>query len=203
MSDNLYTRQEQFKLNTDIVPVVIGCGGVGYYVAKMLAMVGVENIVLFDDDIIEEHNLSRLDLPLTTIGMNKTEAVKLLVKQMRPDCRIQGFGYKFNPDVLDTLSVDVTHIIDCTDKHAVQLDNQAFASNKKLKYCKVGYDFRHITIGNSIAEWDSGDSQDGYRVIPSYVVTATVVAALAVNKILTGSNEELSANLEDLYIGYK
>jgi hypothetical protein len=199
----LYDRQEKFELKTDIVPVVIGCGGVGFHVAKMLAMAGVENIVLFDNDIVEEHNLSRLDLPLSVIGLNKTEAIKLLVNQMRPECNVQAFGYRFNPDVLDTLTVDVTHIIDCTDQHAVQLENQAFAGNKGYKYMKIGYDFTHITIGNSIAEWDSGDSQDGYTIIPSYCVTAMVVAGLAVNKILTNSDEELSANLEDLYIGYK
>ena len=198
----LYDRQEKFDLNTDIIPVVIGCGGVGFHVAKMLVMSGVEHIILFDNDQIEEHNLSRLDLPLSTIGMNKTEAIRLLVEQMRPDCKVTCFGYKFNPDVLDTLTVTPTHIIDCTDVHAVQLDNQAFARNKGYKYMKIGYDFTHITIGNSIAEWDTGDSQDGYVVIPSYCVTAMVVAGLAVNKILTDSTKELSANLEDLYVGY-
>ena len=199
----LYDRQEKFELNTDIVPVVIGCGGVGFHVAKMLAMSGVENMILFDDDIIEEHNLSRLDLPLSTIGMNKTDAIKMLVEQMRPDCEIVPYGYKFNPDVLDTLTIKPTHIIDCTDVHEVQLNNQAFARNKGYKYMKIGYDFTHITIGNAIAEWDAGDTPDGYTIIPSYCVTAMVVAGLAVNKILTGSDSELSANLEDLYIGYK
>lgn len=200
---NLYERQEQFELNTDIIPVIIGCGGVGFHVAKMLAMAGVENIVLFDNDQIEEHNLNRLDLPLSCIGMNKTEAVRLLVSQMRPDCKIHAFGYKFNPDVLDTLSVEPTHIIDCTDVHAVQLNNQAFARNKGLEYMKVGYDFRHVTIANAIAEWDAADTPDGYQIIPSYCVPAMVVAGLAVNKILTGSNMELSADLDNLYIGYK
>ena len=201
---SLYNRQEKFELNTDIVPVIIGVGGVGFHVAKMLAMAGVENIIMFDMDIIEEHNLSRLDLPLTSIGMNKTDAIKMLIEQMRPDCKVTGYGFKFNPQILDTLTVDITHIIDCTDVHAVQLDNQAFAKNKGYKYMKIGYDFTHITIGNSIAEWDANPdgTQDGYTVIPSYVVTATLVAGLAVNKILTGSDKELSADINDLYIGY-
>ncbi len=201
--NNLYKRQEEFNLQTDIVPVIIGCGGVGFHVAKMLAMAGVENIILFDDDIIEEHNLSRLDLPLTTIGLNKTEAIKMLIDQMRPDCKVVPYGYKFNPDVLDTLTVMPTHIIDCTDVYAVQLNNQAYAKNKGLKYMKIGYNFNHITVANQIAEWDVDDTPDGYTIIPSYVVTATIVAGLAVNKILTGSEEEVSADLKDLYVGYK
>ncbi len=202
MNDNLYKRQEAFELNTDITVVVIGVGGVGFHVAKMLAMAGVEKLILFDDDIIEEHNLSRLDLPLSTIGMNKTDAMKMLIGQMRPDCNVIPYGFKFNPDVLDTLTVEVTHIIDCTDVHAVQLSNQAFARNKGYKYMKVGYDFKHLTIANSIAEWDSGDTPDGYTIIPSYCVTAMVVAGLAVNKILTNSDKELSVELDNLMIGY-
>lgn len=200
----LYDRQEQFGLDTDIIPVIVGCGGVGFHVAKMLAMAGVKTLILFDNDQIEEHNLNRLDLPLSTIGMNKTEAIKLLVGQMRPDCEVISYGYKFNPDVLSTLTVEPTHIIDCTDVHAVQLENQSFARENGFKYMKIGYDFKHVTIANSIGEWDANPegTQDGYTIVPSYCVPAMVVAGLAVNKILTDSESELSAELDNMYIGY-
>lgn len=199
---NLYDRQEKFELQTDIIPVVIGCGGVGFHVAKQLAMAGVQNIILFDDDIIEEHNLNRLDIPLTTLGINKTEVAKSIINQMRPDCKVTAYGYKFNPDVLETLTVEMTHIIDCTDVHEAQLNNQAFARNKGLQYMKIGYDFRHVTIANAIGEWDAGDTPDGYQITPSYCVPAILVASLAVHKILTKSEMELSSELDKLFIGY-
>ena len=48
----------------------------------------------------------------------------------------------------------------------------------------------------------AGDTPDGYTIIPSYCVTAMVVAGLAVNKILTNSDKELSVELDNLMIGY-
>ncbi len=197
--ENLYIRQKEFDLITDIVPVIIGVGGAGYHTAKMLAMAGVENMILFDADIIEEHNLNRLDLPLTTIGMNKTEAVKFLIDQMRPDCKVIPYGYNFNPEVLDTITIDPTHIIDCTDVHKTQLNNQAFARNKGLKYMKIGYNGSHVSVSSTVGEWDTGDTPDGYTIIPSYVVPATIVAALAVHKILTNQESDMSCDVDDIF----
>lgn len=197
--DNLYLRQQEFNLKTDIVPVIIGVGGVGFHVAKMLVMAGVKDIVLFDDDIIEEHNLNRLDLPLSSIGMNKTEAIKMLIEQMRPDCKVVSYGYKFNPEVLDTLTLDITHIVDCTDVHSVQLSNQAFARNKEYKYMKVGYNGPNVSINEVVGEWDTGDTPDGYTIIPSYVVPATVIGALAAHKILTESTNQIATTIDDMY----
>jgi len=53
----IYDRQEAFKLNTDITVSIVGCGGIGYWVAKLLAMSGVEKLYLYDADVIEETNL--------------------------------------------------------------------------------------------------------------------------------------------------
>ena len=39
---------------------IVGLGGVGSFVAQMLAYLGVNEFLLVDDDIIEESNLNRL-----------------------------------------------------------------------------------------------------------------------------------------------
>lgn len=59
----LYDRQKTLNLNKDISITVVVVGGVGYWVAKFAAMSGIEKIYLYDHDVIEEHNLNRLDLP--------------------------------------------------------------------------------------------------------------------------------------------
>jgi len=197
----LYDRQEFFNLNTNIVPIICGAGGVGFYVSKMLAMAGVENIILFDNDIIEEHNLNRLDIPLSAIGMNKAEVAKLIIKQMRPNCNVLSYGFKFNPDILDTITINPTHFIDCTDIHRVQLENQRIAKEKNLPYCKAGYNGFSISINDIVGEWDANEegTQDGYTVTPSYVVPATVVAALTVHKILTNNGKQMAYSLNNIY----
>ena len=76
----LYQRQEKLELKTGQSACVVGCGGIGFWVAKFLAMSGVEKLWLFDNDVIEEHNLNRLDLPHKTIGQNKADVVKMMIE---------------------------------------------------------------------------------------------------------------------------
>ena len=64
---SLYDRQSKLKLNQNQSITVVGCGGIGYWVAKFSAMSGIDPIYLFDPDTFEEvqnvideraHNLS-------------------------------------------------------------------------------------------------------------------------------------------------
>ncbi len=197
---NMYDRQDRLDLDTDKNIVVIGCGGIGWHVAKNFAMTGVTSVTVFDDDIIEIHNLPRLDVPETCLGKNKATLLEKFVKQMRPDSNFTGYPFKFNKDLVDMNKVDV--IIDCTDKHSVQIDNQQIANDNGVDYVKAGYDGFHITISNSIPLWDAKPerTEGGYTIIPSFICPASIVASLTVNKILTNSDQEISCNLTDLYI---
>ena len=196
---DFYTRQETMGLNTDKKVVVVGVGGVGWHVAKGLAMAGVEDITVFDMDTVEIHNLSRLDIPYGCLGKNKATLLKEFVDQMRPDNQFKGVPYKFNPDVVDMSDVDI--LVDCTDNHESQLRNQQVARDNDLQYMKVGYNGSHITIADSVAEWDANPegSQDGYTIIPSYISPAIIVAGLAINTILTDGDREISVDINDLY----
>jgi len=189
----LYERQESLKLNKDISITVIGCGGVGYWTAKFAAMSGIEKIYLFDFDVIEEHNLNRLDLPISAIGQNKAAVTKSVINFLRPETTVFALPFKFKEGLFKMTD----WIIDCTDRSNVQEENQAIAKANGAKYLKVGYNGEHITLSNVVAEW--GESTDGYTVIPSWVVPATVVAALAVGKIMKYYDKEISTNLKDLY----
>lgn len=194
MSNNLYVRQQTLKLNNNMSITIVGCGGVGYWVAKFAAMSGIEQIYLYDHDTIEEHNLNRLDLPMTAIGKNKAAIVKGMINFLRPEALVYSFPFKFKRDLFKKTD----WIIDCTDRSDVQEANQEIAKEFGVKYMKVGYNGEHITLSDVVAEW--GESTNGYTIIPSWVVPASVVAALAVGKIMKYTDKELSANLKDLYI---
>lgn len=190
----LYDRQETLNLNKDISLTIIGCGGVGYWVAKFAAMSGIDKMYLFDFDQIEEHNLNRLDLPASSIGKNKAAITKGMVNFLRPDATVYSMPFKFQ----EHLYRETDWIVDCTDRADVQEANYKFAKKVGAKYLKVGYNGEHITLSDVVAEW--GEATDGYTIIPSWVVPASVVAALAVGKIMKYYNKELSTNLKDLYI---
>jgi len=189
----IYDRQEAFNLNTDITVSIIGQGGIGYWVAKLLAMSGVKNLYLFDDDVIEESNLNRLDLPMQTLGMNKAGVAKKVINQLRPECSVYVLPYRFK----ETLYTDSNYIVDCTDNFASQLEIQKIAKDKGAIYVKAGYDGTHISISNSVAEW--GESVDGYTVTPSWCVPAITVAALTVAKIMKSCEKSATLDIMDVF----
>ncbi len=189
----LYTRQKTLKLDTDQSVTIVGCGGIGYWVAKFLAMTGIEKMFVYDMDVIEEHNLNRLDLPERFIGKNKADVVKLVIESLRPECTIYAFPYKFNEDH----KTDTDWLIDCTDVLAAQEENQRIANAQNMRYVKAGYDGEDFSINNSVAEW--GEAEDGYVTVPSFVVPAVLIAAMTVAKILKYKNAELHSNIKGVF----
>lgn len=60
--------------------VVIGAGAIGSYVVQALAKMGAKDFVVYDDDTIEEHNVSNQLYPLKYVGVEKTTAITQLAK---------------------------------------------------------------------------------------------------------------------------
>ena len=190
---NLYTRQEKINLNVDQSATIVGCGGIGFWVAKFLAMSGVEKLWLFDHDVIEEHNLNRLDLPHNTIGKNKADIIKIMIEAIRPDCTIYAMPFKFSKNHKPA----TTWLVDCTDNLESQITNQEIALEQNMRYVKAGYDGEDFSIHNSVAEW--GEAEDGYRVVPSWVVPASMIGALTVAKILKYESAEVVTNIKGVF----
>jgi molybdopterin/thiamine biosynthesis adenylyltransferase len=196
---DFYNRQEALGLDTDKVVVVIGCGGIGMNAALQLAMAGVRKLVIFDADTIEPHNLNRLPVPASFIGRNKAATAETFIKLMRPeDVEVDHYPFHFNPDVIDM--GEVTNILDCTDVHTAQLNNQRIADEHNIKYFKAGYDGFSVSLNNRVGEWDTGVTPDGYQITPSYCVPAIAIASLAVHKILTNSTKEIGCKVNDLFV---
>lgn len=192
-----YDRQELIEgINRDIKVLVVGAGGIGFHVAKLLAMSGVEELYVFDPDTLEESNLNRLDVTTEYVGKNKADIVKTIIKQLRPDARVKVFPFPLKDH---TYPRGVDWVIDCTDNHASQLENQRMADENGAKYTKSGYDGTRMSVNDRVATWDTGDTQDGYRVTPSWAVPAIIAAALVVGKVMKYHNGEMGCDLSDMY----
>ena len=191
----IYTRQQDISMNTKIKVCVVGLGGVGYWVAKFLAMSGVEDFYLFDHDVLEIHNLNRLDLPLAALDKNKADIAKLVIKQLRPDVNVVSLPFKFKGEFLRE-EVDI--IVDCTDNIDSQKKIYEHAKGKNIKYMKVGYNGTHITVANKVATWGD-ETEGGYTITPSWVVPAVWVASMAVGAILKYHLSEVSQDICNLY----
>lgn len=188
----LYDRQKTLQLNQNQSVTVVGCGGIGYWVAKLLAMSGIKKLILFDPDTLEEHNRNRLDVPVRLIGKNKADIAKMAIESLRDDCVVYSFPFKFND-----LSDKTDWIVDCTDVSKSQMEVQEIAKKKGSRYFKAGYDGENFGIHNNVAEW--GESTDGYTVVPSWSVPAIIVASLAVAKIMKYYTKEVVSSIPKLF----
>ena len=79
MTEINYHRQfDIFKPATyaDVPIHIIGCGGIGSFLAYDLAMLGLaENLILWDNDTVEDHNIPNQNFLLEHIGMSKCVAL--------------------------------------------------------------------------------------------------------------------------------
>lgn len=68
---------------------IFGVGGVGSYIAEALARSGVGNITLVDNDTVNITNINRQLIALhSTLGMPKTEAAKIRIHDINPECNV-------------------------------------------------------------------------------------------------------------------
>lgn len=190
---SFYNRQEKLLLDSKQSITVVGCGGIGWWVSKFAALSGIEEIYLFDPDTWEAHNLNRIDISLNDIGNNKAESTRNMILKIRPDISVYCMPYIYS----DITAEKTNWVIDCTDKHESQIKNQEIAKKMKSRYVKAGYDGEDFSIHNSVAEW--GESENGYRVVPSWVVPASIVAALTIGKIMKYKDKEVISKLPKMY----
>lgn len=104
-SDNL-------KLLADKKVGVIGLGSGGGFVALSLAMSGVGNFVLVDDDELEEGNVVRHVCDRRYIGQNKAAAVGDLIINRNPNASVDVHEGRIEAhmDVLDDLDILVVGV---------------------------------------------------------------------------------------------
>jgi len=192
----LYDRQKDMNLNINQKILVAGAGGIGFHLTKMLIMSGIPELHLFDFDTIEVHNLNRLDVSINDVGKKKVDVMERICKEIRPDCNFNGYPFECKEYMVPE---DIDWFIDCTDKIDCQKVHYDIANRKGFKYMKVGYDGYSISINNRVASW--GDGEDGYRITPSFVAPAMIIASLAVVKCLNPDYNdcEMSSYVGNLY----
>jgi hypothetical protein len=93
-----------FSRQTDLVDIealetavtLIGCGGIGSFTALALAKMGCVHLTVYDDDLVEEHNIPNQLYRLGDVGQLKVERLADIIKgftgtgiDARPE-RVQG-----------------------------------------------------------------------------------------------------------------
>ena len=204
MTSMLYARQATLPLEIPKEAVVVGVGGVGTWIALQCAMLGVPNLTLIDGDVIELHNLNRLPYPESAVGRSKVCECERLIKQLRPKCNVTSLVYPLTSFTLPFLE-KAEVVFDTTDREDIhKLIEEHWSRTRVYTLIRASYDGEHFTIAKnarlSTEGWEL-DSQSGYRVVPSFVGIAQLVASLAVWLACTPkiNSTILSASLEELF----
>lgn len=117
------------KLNFKSV-IIFGVGGVGGYVAEMLARSGIEHLTLVDFDVVSESNLNRqIIATIETIGKLKVDCFKQRIKSINPNCVVETFAEKLYETNIQNFNLKkYDYVVDCIDmlKSKVAL----------IKFCK-------------------------------------------------------------------
>lgn len=97
--------------------LILGVGGVGGYVTEALARSGIGTLILVDFDVIDETNINRQIIALTsTIGKKKVDVLESRVKDINPMCNVIKID-KFidNSNLEDLFNNKIDYFVDCCD----------------------------------------------------------------------------------------
>jgi molybdopterin-synthase adenylyltransferase len=96
--------------------VVVGCGGLGGYVAEQLARIGVGHLRLIDSDVFEETNLNRqLFCTETSLGMPKVQVAAKRLAEVNSEVCVDTCKEALTCDNASELIAESQCVIDCLD----------------------------------------------------------------------------------------
>lgn len=101
--------------------LVVGAGGLGSSAIGYLAAAGIGRITIVEPDRVELSNLQRQILFETAdIGRSKAEAARDRLEEINPDCRVEIFSQRLEPDNARSLVQKADIILDGSDNFATR-----------------------------------------------------------------------------------
>ena len=115
---------------------IAGLGGVGGYVAEMLARTGIGKLTILDSDIVSQSNVNRQIIALnSTVGKSKIELISSRLKDINPKIEIIEKEVFLNYENIDEdLSEQYDYVVDAIDTLSpkISLIKTSLENNLKL-----------------------------------------------------------------------
>ena len=182
--ENLINRQEDLNLNIPKSTCVIGAGGVGTWVTIFLAQVGVQEIHVFDDDIIELHNLNRLPYSKGSVGKKKVNALKEFIASFS-ESTVFPYPVKFDESHALLLLNKPDVLFECSDDYTTQKFSCQLCRESGIPFIRLGTNAFHITITDTLPEWGEAQGGECGVVIPQWIAPQVIVAGFGLVKALS------------------
>ena len=95
---------------------ILGLGGLGSNVAILLARTGIGYLKLVDFDVVEASNLNRQQYRISHIGMKKTEAIKIIIKEINPFVEVETLDIKVDRENIYSIVRDIEIVVEAFDR---------------------------------------------------------------------------------------
>ena len=113
--------------------LIVGIGGVGGYVAEMLARCGIGRVGIMDFDVVDISNINRQIIALNSnIGEYKTDVMKSRILDINPDCEVVAINSRFNADSAAVLDGGWDYVVDAIDSFEEKVALICLAKEKGL-----------------------------------------------------------------------
>lgn len=195
----LLTIEEQLKLESSTVAIV-GCGGIGGYLAEEFARLGVGHLILIDGDRIEESNLNRQLFALEeNLGELKVEAAQNRLFKVNSSIKVDTYAQWFTDATGAFMLKGVNLVCDALDngQTRVELERVCHDINIPLVlaaiggwYGLLGVSFPGDFIAPKLFKKEKGIEEQLGNPAFAPAVIASLAAAEAV-KVLIGKSTTL------------
>lgn len=184
------TVAQQLSLFTSKV-AVIGCGGLGGYIAEELARLGIGELTIIDPDIFEENNLNRqLFSSLLTLKRPKVTVATERIAEINPAVTVNPVHTTLTAANAHELLDGITVIADAVDSVATRLElaDTCSALNIPLVHGAISGWYGQVctifpgdrSLQKIYHNWDGGESDQSQG---NLTFTPAVVASLQVAEI--------------------
>ncbi len=211
-----YTSADQNKTYTSRnLHVIVGCGGVGFWLGTLLSMMGECHFLMFEGEKIDESNLNRLPVAQSMLGLNKAIVLRRQIRWSRPNtictCITKHFtegNKKIITNHIGKGSIerrfDRTFIWDCTDnartqKMITKVSKELRRVHSNLTYRKIGYEGWNIGNYPNMDVWLNEETYEtGYRTTRASAITSAMAAAFGIFAVGLGMNFDVNINLKQV-----
>lgn len=135
---------------------IVGCGSVGATVAELLVRLGITNLVLWDFDIVNPHNLANQIYRQKDIGKLKVDALKDILVDIDEDA-VENITTKQEGWSGELMSGYIVLAVD-----SIELRKQIVEQHMSNRFVKVVLDFRTLleSAQHYAADWSDDKERE-------------------------------------------
>jgi len=184
-----YSRQRELVSQDNLKNssvLIAGVGGLGSFSAIYLALAGVGNIIIVDNDIVEESNLNRQVLyKEMDIGKKKVFVAKMRLEELNPDVKVTAIEKKIDENFKISQKIDV--VVDGLDNYEARIALENFALNRHIPYvfgAVEGYMGMVTFIDDTTKRLENFMQDFKFKNVQVLAATAAFTASIQVMEVL-------------------